>query len=138
MCHTQTLGLENNNIGDVGVTALANACATGAMAQLRQLKLNGNQIGDKGLEALSGALATGAMAQLQVSWLPTPLSPGPETWHAHSPDPDVSFDVQYAGALALQEQHWRYRSRGSCQGGRRRGNGAVAGQLTPHSPVLWP
>ena len=35
MCHTQTLGLNNNQFGDAGVTALAQACAGGAMAQLQ-------------------------------------------------------------------------------------------------------
>ena len=35
MCHTQELYLGGNQIGDAGVTALANACAGGAMAQLQ-------------------------------------------------------------------------------------------------------
>ena len=34
MCHTQELELSGNQIGHAGVTALANACAGGAMAQL--------------------------------------------------------------------------------------------------------
>ena len=37
MCNTptvQVLGLDNNKIGDAGVTALANACASGSLAQL--------------------------------------------------------------------------------------------------------
>ena len=35
MCHTQKLFLHENHIGDAGVTALAEACAGGAMAQLQ-------------------------------------------------------------------------------------------------------
>ena len=63
MCHTQTLGLNNNQFGDAGVTALAQACAGGAMAQL------------------------------QVSWLPTALIPWLEAWHAPSLGLTISFDV---------------------------------------------
>ena len=37
MCHTQTLNLNCNQIGDAGVTALANACAGGAMASLTKV-----------------------------------------------------------------------------------------------------
>ena len=40
MCHTcpsQDLRLSNNQIGDAGVTALANACAGGAMASLTKV-----------------------------------------------------------------------------------------------------
>ena len=58
MCHAQRLDLGNKQIGDAGVTALAKACAGGAMAQLK------------------------------VSSLPTALSPDPETWHAHFRDSD--------------------------------------------------
>ena len=38
MCDTptvQVLGLDKNKIGDAGVTALANACASGSLAQLK-------------------------------------------------------------------------------------------------------
>ena len=40
MCHTspsQTLYLNRNQIGDAGLTALANACAGGAMASLTKV-----------------------------------------------------------------------------------------------------
>ena len=50
MCDTptvQVLWLDNNQIGDVGVMALANACASGSLAQLRGLFLSGNSISDK-------------------------------------------------------------------------------------------
>ena len=68
MCHTQVLRLYNNHIGDAGLTALAKA------------------------------VESGALDKLQVSWRPNALSPCPETWHVHSPDPEHLFDVPYAGA----------------------------------------
>ena len=34
MCYAQHLYLTYNKIGDAGVTALANACASGSLAQL--------------------------------------------------------------------------------------------------------
>ena len=43
MCHTQSLGLSNNQIGNAGVTALANACAGGAMASLKELVVDNPQ-----------------------------------------------------------------------------------------------
>ena len=36
-CHAQNLRLNSNKIGDAGVTALANACAGGAMASLTKV-----------------------------------------------------------------------------------------------------
>jgi len=45
-----------------GGSALADAAATGALANCQGLLLDGNQIGDKGLEVLSSALVDGAMA----------------------------------------------------------------------------
>ena len=45
MCDTpavQTLALERNQIGDAGVTALANACASGSLAKLKYVLLGGN------------------------------------------------------------------------------------------------
>ena len=38
----QFLGLNNNQIGDAGVTALANACASGSLAKLTMVSLGGN------------------------------------------------------------------------------------------------
>ena len=67
MCRAQTLRLAFNQIGDAGVTVLANACAGGALASCTMLVLAMNQIGDAGTEAFSGALAKGAMAHLTVS-----------------------------------------------------------------------
>ena len=97
-CHTQKLGLYGNKIGDSGVTALANACAGGALPQIKELHLYRNQIGDTGCAALASACVGGAMAQLTVRSLSTPMSSDPETWHVRAFDPDVLFGVPYAGA----------------------------------------
>jgi hypothetical protein len=66
MCHTQALYLENNQIGDTGVTALAEACARGALPQLRTLWLQENKIGDAGMQAFASACASGALPSLQA------------------------------------------------------------------------
>ena len=52
ICHTQQLWLSNNKIGDAGLTALAKAVESGALALLKELELGGNQIGDDGLKML--------------------------------------------------------------------------------------
>jgi Ran GTPase-activating protein (RanGAP) involved in mRNA processing and transport len=54
------LGLANNQIGDAGVTALAQSCARGALTSLKVLYLDENQIGDDGVTALAKACANGA------------------------------------------------------------------------------
>ena len=77
----------------MGVTALADAAAGGALPQLTYLDLNNNLIGDKGMEVFAEACASGALAQLTVRSLSTALSSDPETCHVHSPDPDVLFCV---------------------------------------------
>jgi hypothetical protein len=46
MCHTQELWLFSNNIGDAGLTALAKAAESGALAQLNTLSLRKTHIGD--------------------------------------------------------------------------------------------
>ena len=74
MCHTQELYLSGNQIGDAGVTALANACAGGAMAQL------------------------------QVDWRLTALIPCLETWRTRSLGLTVSFDVRYVRCAAAFPQ----------------------------------
>ena len=93
----EMLWLNGNNIGDGGCTALAAAAASGALASITVLRLSSNKIGDAGMIKFSEACAGGAMALLQASSLPTAFSLIPETWHAHSPDSDVLFGVQYAG-----------------------------------------
>ena len=48
MCDTlavQTLYLSNNKIGDAGVTALANACASGSLASLETLVMDDGPLG---------------------------------------------------------------------------------------------
>jgi len=69
LAQLKTLVLHENQIGDAGVTALAEACAGGAMAQLQELHLEINQIGDAGVTALANACAGGAMAQLKNLYL---------------------------------------------------------------------
>ena len=96
MCHTQELNLYGNQIGDAGLTALAKAVESGALALLETLDLGSNKIGDEGMKALADACASGALDNLQVCWRPTALSPCPETWHAHSPDSYLLFDVPCA------------------------------------------
>ena len=69
------LYLDDNQIRDVGMQALAGAVSKGALAQLTRLDLGFNRIGDAGLTALaeaikptadnaSGALAPGAIVYL--------------------------------------------------------------------------
>jgi hypothetical protein len=59
------LELQDNNIGDAGVIALATACVSGAMAQLEELSLFHNNISDAGITALARAIAIGALASLK-------------------------------------------------------------------------
>ena len=56
-CHAQELNLYGNQIGDAGVTALANACATGALALLNDLYLNNNPISDDAKHAMRTAMS---------------------------------------------------------------------------------
>ena len=64
MCHTQELDLDNNEIGDAGLQALADALGKGALASLEKLYLYSNAIGDDGMSALASACASGALASL--------------------------------------------------------------------------
>ena len=103
MCNMQVLNLNYNKIGDVGLQAFADALGKGALAALETRGLESNAIGDAGMSAFAKAITPGpngkgALDHLTVCWLPTPLFPCPETWHAHSPDPEVLFDVQHAGS----------------------------------------
>jgi hypothetical protein len=65
------------------------------MCPTQELSLWGNQIGDAGVTALANACAGGAMAQLQVDWRLTVLIPCLETWHARSLGLTVLFGVPY-------------------------------------------
>ena len=101
MCNMQVLALNRNQIGDAGLSALAEAVGKGALPALRMLALNGNKIGDVGLTALADACASGALDHLMVCWRPTALSPCLETPHVHSHDSEHLFDVPCAGACTL-------------------------------------
>ena len=86
MCNMQVLHLHRNQIGDAGLSALAEAVGKGALPALKILTLGGNYIGDVGLTALADACASGALDHLAVCWRPIALSPCLETWQVHSPD----------------------------------------------------
>jgi len=72
----QTLYLNNNNIGDAGMTAFAQAIkpvsegGSGALSQLKELQLYSNRIGDVGMTAFAQAIkpasegGSGALPQL--------------------------------------------------------------------------
>ena len=75
MANLKDLWLGGNQIGDAGVTALAQSCARGALPQLEKLFLNNNQIGDAGVDALAKACAGGALASLDVLWVDNPEHP---------------------------------------------------------------
>ena len=51
-----SLNLYGNQIGDPGVAALADACARGALASIKQLYLSDNAIGDTGMTAFAEAI----------------------------------------------------------------------------------
>ena len=79
------------------------------------LYLNLNQIGDAGVTALANACASGSLAQLQVRSRLTASSPCLEAWHAHSPGLTVLFDVPYvlcAAPLPQWQPDWRRRRTG--------------------------
>lgn len=69
------LDLSSKSLDDTDVVLVAKILGNGALPQITELWLNGNQIGDAGVSALAGACATGAMAQLKVSWRLTALPP---------------------------------------------------------------
>ena len=57
MCNTQELWLNNNQIGDAGIEALAKAAGGGAMAHLHDLYLGGNSISDKTKDTMRNAMS---------------------------------------------------------------------------------
>ena len=95
MCNMQMLHLHRNQIGDAGLSALAEAVGKGALASLEVLFLENNQISDAGLSTLAEAVGKGALDHLTVCWRPTALSPCLETphVHVHSPDSEHLFDL---------------------------------------------
>jgi hypothetical protein len=80
------LFLERNQIGDMGMLAFADAVSSGALPALKSLLLHSNKIGDPGMQTLADAVAKGALDHLTVRWRPIALSPCLETWQVHSPD----------------------------------------------------
>ena len=115
------LNLSGRHLGDDDVSAIASACANGAMANCRTLGLNDNQIGDVGIAAFAQAIkpvsegGNGALAQLQVSALSTALDTCLKPWHACSPRLAVSCDVPFvpcAGAPTVRQQDRRRRHNG--------------------------
>ncbi len=60
----EKLRLDNNNIGDIGLSALATAVGNGALPLLNSLYLGDNQIGDSGLASFATALGSGALPSL--------------------------------------------------------------------------
>ena len=66
MASCQRLELDSNQIGDVGLSALAEACAKGALPKLEELWLHENEIGDVGMQALAGAVSKGAMDKVTI------------------------------------------------------------------------
>ena len=59
----QVLGLGTNQIGDVGVSALARAAEGGALASLTSLNLSGVTVSAETKDAMDAAMAKG-----RVSW----------------------------------------------------------------------
>ena len=114
MAQLDWLQLSNNEIGDSGVKALADAVSSGALASLEKLSLFQNAIGDEGMSALAKAITPdkdgmGALDKLTVSWCPTALSPCLETWCVHSADSEHLFDVPYVGTSDRRQQDWQCR-----------------------------
>ena len=52
------LYLNDNKIGDAGMTDFSRQIASRSLANLKQLSLNGNQIGDAGMAAFTAAIRT--------------------------------------------------------------------------------
>ena len=61
MPNLKRLFLNNNQIGDDGVAALASALRGGALPACTRIYLHRNQIGDDGVAALASALRGGAL-----------------------------------------------------------------------------
>ena len=61
--------LDNNQVGDAGVRALASACASAPLAHLMFFEARNNKIGDDGLRDLVSACANGALPILKYLML---------------------------------------------------------------------
>ena len=58
MCHTQELGLGRNQIGDAGLTALAKACASGALPKCTTIATGGNPASAEAKQGVKDAIAS--------------------------------------------------------------------------------
>ena len=56
MAQLKILALSKNQIGDAGLTSFAEACASGAMANLKYLDLDGNPASDAAQQAAKDAV----------------------------------------------------------------------------------
>ena len=65
------IGLSDNQIGDAGLSTLAEA----VRASLEELRLADNYIGNVGMQVLAGAVSSGVMDRLTVCWRPGDLPP---------------------------------------------------------------
>ena len=64
LSHVPWLSLNNNNIGDGGLSSISVAFRAGRLAQLKELSLSRNQLSDLALAGLAGAVASGALDTL--------------------------------------------------------------------------
>ena len=58
MCDTQELWLEDNNIGDAGLTALAKAVESGALPKCTTITTFGNPASNEAQQAVKDAIAS--------------------------------------------------------------------------------
>ena len=83
---SRTLDFSGRAFRSEHVEVLGLALVSGALPQLNRLVLSENAIGDIGISALASACASGALDHLTVRWSPAALFPCLETWQVHSPD----------------------------------------------------
>ena len=65
MCHTQELYLYENQIGDAGLTALAKAVESGALASVTFIDLENNKATEAGKKAMRDVAQTRGFAGRQ-------------------------------------------------------------------------
>ena len=93
----EMLLLYHNDIGDAGVSALAGACASGAIA-LTVLYLGGNKVSVKGLERLMPSLKAASLLR--------------ELWLGNNPLADVGMKklAPLLAEMRMLEELWRRRA----------------------------
>ena len=60
MCNMQVLRLDGNKIGDAGMSALASACANGALPECTTIGMAGNPASAEAKQAVKDAIASRA------------------------------------------------------------------------------